>query len=126
MEGLSTVIPALRYRDARAAIDFLVDAFGFDRNAVYEGEDGTIDHAQLTHGTGMVMLGSAREGDIFADQGPVSLYVVVDDCDAHHQVAAAAGAEVLMPPVDQDYGGRSYTARDPEGNLWSFGTYRPE
>ena len=126
MADVSPVIPALRYQDAAAAIDFLVNAFGFGRNMVVEGENGTIEHAQLTHGTGMVMLGSARDGDIFSDQGPISIYVIVDDVQAHHDRAAAANATIVMPPEAQDYGGSSYTARDPEGNWWSFGDYRPE
>ncbi len=125
MADIAPVIPALRYRDTHAAIDLLVNAFGFERNAVYEREDGSVDHAQLTFGTGMVMLGTDRD-DAFSKQGPVSIYVVVDDADAHHDRAAAAGAEIVMPVEDQDYGGRLYTARDGEGNLWSFGTYRPE
>lgn len=121
-----SIIPALRYQDASAAIDFLVDAFGFARNAVYASEDGRIDHAQLTLGSGMVMLGSAAEDDPFSAAGPASIYVIVDDADAHHDRAVAGGAEVIMPLTDEDYGGRGYTALDPEGNLWSFGTYRPD
>lgn len=116
----------MRYQDAPAAIDFLVNAFGFARNMVAEGEDGRIEHAQLIHGTGMVMLGSTRDGDMFSDQGPVSIYVIVDDVRGHHDGAKAAGAEIVMPLEEQDYGGSSYTARDPEGNWWSFGDYTPE
>ncbi len=125
MVEIAPVIPALRYQDAHAAIDLLINAFGFVGNAIYEAEDGSVDHAQLTFGTGMVMLGTDRD-DTFSKQGPVSIYVVVDDADAHHRRAVAAGAEIVTPVEDQDYGGRLYTARDPEGNLWSFGTYRPE
>ena len=126
MPEVSPVIPAMRYQDAPAAIDFLVNAFGFKRNMVVEGENGMIEHAQLTHGTGMVMLGSTRGDDMFSDQGPISIYVIVDDVQAHHDRAAAAGAEIVMAPEEQDYGGSSYTARDPEGNWWSFGDYTPE
>ncbi len=126
MPEVSPVIPAMRYQDAPAAIDFLVNAFGFKRNMVVEGENDMIEHAQLTHGTGMVMLGSTRGGDMFSDQGPISIYVIVDDVQAHHDRAAAAGAEIAMPLEAQDYGGSSYTARDPEGNWWSFGDYTPE
>jgi uncharacterized glyoxalase superfamily protein PhnB len=57
---------------------------------------------------------------------PSSVYLVVSDPDAHHQRATAAGAEIVIPLRDEDYGSRGYTARDPEGNLWSFGTYQPE
>lgn len=126
MSNVSPVIPTLRYRDAPAAIGFLVDALGFERNMVVEGDEGTIEHAQLTYGTGMVMVGSSRENDMFSDLGPVSIYVIIDDVHAHHARAAAAGAEVVMEPEEQDYGGWSYTVKDAEGNLWSFGGYTPE
>ena len=125
MADISPVIPALRYRDAHAAIALLVDGFGFALNALHEGENRAVEHAQLTFGSGMVMLGSARE-DAFSDLGPSSIYVIVDDCDAHYARAAAAGAEIVMEPEDEDYGGRLYAARDHEGNVWSFGTYRPQ
>jgi uncharacterized glyoxalase superfamily protein PhnB len=120
---VSPVIPVIQYQDATAAIDFLVTAFGFDENAAHMADDGTVEHAQLTFGTGMVMLGSARESD--PAHGSVSIYVIVDDADAHHARAVAGGAEIVTPVEDQDYGARLYTARDPEGNDWSFGTYRP-
>jgi uncharacterized glyoxalase superfamily protein PhnB len=109
----------------------LVTAFGFERHLVVDGEGDSIEHAQLTHGTGMVMLGSDRPNEYgeYVSAGshpsPVGLYVIVDDVDAHADRARAAGAEILMEPEDQDYGGRSYTARDPEGNVWSFGSYDP-
>lgn len=127
----STVIPTLRYADAPAAILFLVDAFGFTTRMVVEGDSGTIEHAQLTHGSGMVMLGSDRNenayGEYVSASGTTSigLYVIVADVGAHAQQARAAGAEIVMEPEEQDYGGSSYTARDPEGNVWSFGDYDP-
>jgi uncharacterized glyoxalase superfamily protein PhnB len=75
----------------------------------------------------MVMLGSSAEGRELFNQaaGSYSLYLVVDDPDAHHDRAKEAGAEIVLGLKDEDYGSRGYTARDPEGNLWSFGTYRP-
>jgi uncharacterized glyoxalase superfamily protein PhnB len=127
-----TVYPGLRYRDAQAAISLLRDTFGFTEVARYENEDGTVAHAELAYGNGMVMLGSVREepdtpyGRARSGLGPVSLYVVVKDVDAHHDRAVAAGAAVLTPLTDQDYGSREYTVRDPEGNLWTFGTYVPQ
>lgn len=76
------------------------------------------------------MLGTAREEGVFGraakNLGPVPIYVVVDDPDAHHDRAAAHGLEIVMPLTDTDYGSRGYTARDAEDNLWSFGTYAPE
>lgn len=126
MPDVSPVIPTLRYRDAPAAIEFLVNALGFERNMVVDGGAGRIEHAQLSHGTGMVMVGSSREDDMFSELGPVSIYVIVDDVLAHHERAQAAGAEVVMAPEEQDYGGWSYTVKDSEENLWSFGSYTPE
>ena len=130
------IIPCLAYRDAHAAIEFLCDAFGFARNAIYESEDKSrVDHAQLTLDGNMVMLSSAaRHGEdrlgmvTPAETGgkvTACIYVVLGDPDAHHARAAAAGARIINPPTDQDYGGRSYEARDLEGNVWSFGTYDP-
>lgn len=126
---MQNIYPALRYKDAPAAIDWLCRAFGFTRNAVHDGEGGIIEHAELSYEGGMVMLGSERTTDeergfgMHAGQG--WLYVVVDDPDAHHVRAKAAGANIIRELADQDYGSRDYSARDPEGNLWSFGTYNP-
>ena len=130
----ATIVPSLRYRDAPAAIDWLCKAFGFEQHLVVPGEAGTIAHAQLVFGNGMIMLGSARDDDLGRLQRPLdapdapvseSAYVIVSDVDAHHARAAAAGATVVMAPADQDYGGRLYACRDPEGNLWHFGSYDP-
>jgi uncharacterized glyoxalase superfamily protein PhnB len=131
---ISTVIPAMRYRDANAAIEWLCKAFGFERHLVVPGENGTVAHAQLTFGNGMIMLGSARE-DEFGQRvkspreiggiGTQSAYVIVEDADAHYARGKAAGAEIVMEVEDQDYGGRLYSCLDPEGHLWSFGTYDP-
>ncbi|NXY96287.1 VOC family protein [Streptomyces sp. BR123] len=130
MAGQPSVFPALVYRDAKAAIRQLTEAFGFTRVAVYEGDDGTVRHAELSYGPGAVMLGSRGTGSVFdkamADAGPTGIYVVVDDVDAHHRRAVEHGAEILMEPTDQDYGSRDYMARDVEGNIWSFGTYAPQ
>lgn len=120
--------PVLRYKDAHAAIDFLCEAFGFERHAVYESDDGAVDHAQLANGSGMVMLSTERDDDDrgygkHAGQGWI--YVVVDDPDAHFARAKAAGATIIRELEDQDYGSRDYSAKDPEGNIWSFGTYDP-
>jgi uncharacterized glyoxalase superfamily protein PhnB len=119
------IIPTLRYTDAKAAIDFLDRAFGFERRSVHANDDGTVLHAELTHGRGMVMVGSAGQGDPQFENGRTSIYVVVDDPDALHDRAKAAGAEISRGLTDQDYGSREFTAKDPEGNVWSFGTYDP-
>jgi uncharacterized glyoxalase superfamily protein PhnB len=124
--SLPSVYPVVRYADAPAAIEFLTKAFQLERATVHEGPDGTIAHAQLAWRTGVIMLGSrSADGDSTFDTGRTVIYLAVDDPDAHHDHAVAAGAEVIMELVDQPYGSREYVARDPEGNVWSFGTYRP-
>ena len=133
-EARATIIPTLRYRDAAAAIDWLCKAFGFRRHLVAPAEDGKIAHAQLVLGNGMIMLGSTWNDEFGKLQRPMpapdapvsqSPYIIVADVDAHHAVAVASGAQVVMAPKDEDYGGRGYSCRDPEGNLWNFGSYDP-
>jgi uncharacterized glyoxalase superfamily protein PhnB len=120
------VFPALRYRDARAAIEFMKSVAGFEELSVMENEDGTIAHAELAFEGGVVMLGTKRDDDTRFPGGPITIYVALDDVDAHHGRAVAAGAEVVMELTDQDYGSREYAIRDPDGNVWTFGTYRPQ
>lgn len=134
VETTSTIIPALRYRDALAMIDWLCSAFGFTRNAVYADGD-IVHHAQLTFGNGMIMLSSADQGGAWdpysvqpneiGQRGTQSCCVIVRDADAHYRQAVAAGAEIVIAIADQDYGGRGYACRDPEGHTWWFGTYDP-
>lgn len=130
----STVIPALRYRNAPAAIEWLCTVFGFERHAVYEGENGTIGHAELTLNGGMIMLGSTKDdehGRRFKSPDDLdgietrSAYIVVADADAVHARAVAAGATIIRPPEDTPYGSREFAVRDPEGHSWSAGTYDP-
>ena len=133
--GKACIIPTMRFNDAPRAIEWLCNAFGFERNLVVPGEDPTmIAHAQLTLGDSMIMVGSHREDEFGKHQIAMptrstpttqSAYIIVDNCDQHHDRAVAAGAEVVMPPEDQPYGGRLYICRDPEGQVWSFGTYDP-
>ncbi|MFC7306685.1 VOC family protein [Streptomyces monticola] len=129
MTATPSICPTLLYTDAKAAIRQLTEAFGFTESAVYESESGVVEHAELSYGNGVVMLGSKGRGGVFAEamerSGPVGVYVRVDDVDAHHRQAAAHGADILVPPTDQDYGARDYMARDTEGNVWSFGSYAP-
>jgi len=129
-----TIIPCLRYRDAPAAIDWLCRAFGFQKQLVVPNQDGTVAHAQLTLGNGMIMLGSAVDSDfgrLIKQPGDIGgsetqcPYVIVKDVDAHYARAKAAGAVVVMDIKDEDYGGRGYSCRDPEGHLWNFGSYDP-
>ena len=129
----SSIIPTLRYEDAAGMIEWLCEAFGFERHAVYPDGAGGIAHAQLTRGSGMIMLGSARDDEFGAlQQTPDALgsttqsaYVVVDDVDGVYESAIEAGAEIVIEIRDEDYGGRGFSCRDPEGHLWNFGSYDP-
>lgn len=125
------VWPTLRARDARTLIRFLVDAFGFEETVVY-GDGDRVDHAQLSWPPGGgIMLGSARAAGSADDDwslrpGTFGAYVVTDDPDKLFARATAAGATVLRELHETDYGSRDFAVLDPEGNHWSFGTYRGE
>lgn len=118
-----------RANDAPALIRFLVDVVGFEETVVY-GEGDVVHHAQLDWPLGGgVMLGSVRpDGAAQHVSGPgtFSAYVVTDTPDELHTRVQAAGADITMNPHDTDYGSRDFALRDPEGNTWSFGTYRGE
>ena len=124
--------PILSYRDARAALTFLSAAFGFEERAAYARDDdpSIVEHAEMRWpGGGGIMFGTAGKDDSpFGRRAPGNdaVYVVCDDPDGLFQRAKAAGAEVVRGLVDEDYGSRGFTVRDPEGNLWSFGTYGGE
>jgi uncharacterized glyoxalase superfamily protein PhnB len=130
----SSPATAVRYRDVAVAVEWLCTAFGFEKQTVVAGENGAIDYAQLTCGRTMLMLAPVRDTplDRFMKQpdevggaATQSTYLVVDDADAHHTRAKAAGAEIVLELQDDDFGGRGYTCRDPEGHVWMFGTYDP-
>jgi uncharacterized glyoxalase superfamily protein PhnB len=125
--GVPNIFPALKYKDAPKAIDWLGKAFGFEKQFVVPGEHDTVAHAQLRNGTGMIMMGSAGKPDPKNPWStePFGIYVVVKDIDAHYARAMAAGAKIERPLADTDYGSRDYSVRDLEGHLWSFGTYDP-
>jgi len=122
---LNHVYPTLSYRDANTALEFLKAAFGFEEHEVHRSDSGAIVHAELRYGDGMIMFGDAGKGDADIRVGVASTYVTVDDPDAHHAQAKAAGAEIVMELRDTDYGSRDYGCEDPEGNRWYFGTYDP-
>jgi uncharacterized glyoxalase superfamily protein PhnB len=125
LQGAYPIVP---YARPREAIAWLERAFGAEAIAVHPPEpDQPLRHAEVRVGSGLVMINDAERGDDspYALPGPVLVYVVVDDPDALHDRAAAAGAEIVMGLTDQDYGSREFAARDPHGNVWSFGTYRP-
>lgn len=133
----STVIPAMRYRDAPAAIRWLCDILGFERQLVVNGPDDTIAHAQLRLGSGMIMLGSATNA-VDSEYGRLitqpeaaggketqSPYVIVPDADVVYAKAKDAGWKILIDIKDEDHGGRSFTCADPEGHILNVGTYDP-
>jgi uncharacterized glyoxalase superfamily protein PhnB len=125
-----TAYPALFYRDAAAAIDFLERAFGLETVLRVPGADGAVAHAELRSGDAMVLVGTEQPergwlSPAGRDGVTALVYLVTDDVDAHCERARAAGAEITMEPRDTDYGSRDYLALDPEGNVWSVGTYRP-
>jgi len=110
--------PSLRYKDAKAAHEWLQEAFGFEPVALYEDDNGGIAHAEMRWGSDLIMFGSAREDRYGERVGQGWIYAL-------YKRAKAAGAEVTMELTDQDYGSRDFAVRDLEGNRWSFGTYEP-
>lgn len=124
-----TIYPSLRYRDAKAAIAWLAEAYGLTEKDVFTAPDGTVQHAELrVPGGGIVMLGTEPDGGdprFGIHAGMSWVYISVEDPDALHARARAAGAEIVRELEDTDYGSREFSTRDPEGNHWSFGTYAP-
>ena len=127
------IIPGLRYEDAAAAIDWLCNAFGFERHLVVEDDSGGIAHAQLVLGPCMIMLGGHADDEYGrhmttpaqAGGNTQAAYVVVDNVDAHYARAKAAGADIFMDIEDKDYGGRGYGCKDLEGHIWNSGSDVP-
>lgn len=126
------IYPTFRFRDADKMIDWLENAFGFTVHACHRDDAGKVAHAELAFGASMIMCGQDREdayGAIVGEGSPTggkSLYVAVDDADALYERAHAAGAVIEQGLTDRDYGSREFICRDPEGNVWCFGTYWPK
>ena len=128
MAQAPTFYPIVSYRDAQAALDWLGEAFGFDKLFATPGPDDTIAHAELSFGSGVVMVNTARAAGAGSPDwrdAAQSVYVAVEDTEAHYERALAAGAEITRELEDTEYGSREYSARDLEGHHWHFGTYRP-
>jgi uncharacterized glyoxalase superfamily protein PhnB len=131
----STVIPGLRYRNAKAMIEWLVASFGFEKQAVYAGPNGVVMHAELTFGNGMIMIGSVDNGtaasnllkqpDEIGGAETQAPYLVVSDIDALYARAKAAGARMVADLETKEYGGKAFTCADPEGHIWHVGTFDP-
>src|SRR5882672_11061686 len=133
-EPQGAVVSTLRYRDVAAAIDWLCNAFGFEKHLVVSGDSGAVRYAELTFGNGMIMLGPVEDSglDKFmtqpADTGGAETqicYLFVADATAHCARAREAGAEIVLDIEDADGNGRGYSCRDLEGHVWNFGTYDP-
>lgn len=131
-------VPCLRYRDAAAAIRWLVHCFGFAEQSIHPAADGSIAHGELTLGSGMVMIGSARGCDKEGEWGTFirqpsevggyetqSPYLVVEDPDAAYRRVKESGAAIVIDIRDESYGGRGFACRDAEGHLWYVGSYNP-
>jgi uncharacterized glyoxalase superfamily protein PhnB len=130
-EVQKTVWPCVNYRDARAAIEFLTEAFGFVESLVVPGATNDIvEHCQLRWPEGGgVMLGTADRPESEFSQMPTScasVYVVTDDPHGVYARATKSGTQIVREMRDEDYGSTGFSARDPEDNIWSFGTYRGE
>jgi uncharacterized glyoxalase superfamily protein PhnB len=131
----ATVIPGLRYRNAKAMMEWLCAAFGFEKQAVYAGPEDIVMHAQLTFGSGMIMIGSVENGtpssrllkqpDEIGGAETQTPYLVVSDIDAIYASAKAAGAKIVIDLEEKDYGGKAFSCSDPEGHVWHIGTYDP-
>lgn len=116
-------------KDADAMAEWL-RAVGFEERAVYRDDQDpkTVHHAEYLwpHGGGVMFSTHVDRPDWPVQPGTAAAYLVTDDCDAVFERAVAAGASALRTPADQDYGGRAAGFRDPEGNVWSVGTYPGE
>ena len=125
---MTTIWPTLIYRDAPAAMRFLTGAFGFEETLVVPGEgDGVVAHAEMRWPLGGdIMLGSLRSDSVLGEKhaGAASVCVFTDEPDALYERATKAGAKVVLGLEDTNYGARGFTVEDPEGNLWTFGTYK--
>jgi Uncharacterized protein conserved in bacteria len=121
-----SLYPTLRYDDPIGAIAFLTGALGFVEQHRSTADDGSVEHAELSFRQGVLLIGARTDPPGPFDTGRAVTYLALDDVDAHHDRAVAAGAEVVQQLVDQPYGSREYAVTDPEGNIWSIGTYRPQ
>ena len=127
---MQTIFPILRYNNAREAIRWLCSTFGFVEMFCVPESGECVRHAQLKLGKNLIMVGSVRPDDGIASPKELGtatqmLAVYVEDPDAHFERARSAGANVLYPPSNTDFGSREYHVVDLEGHPWTFGTYRP-
>jgi uncharacterized glyoxalase superfamily protein PhnB len=131
----SSVIPGLRYRNAKTMIDWLCEVFGFEKQVVHPGPGDIVMHAQLTFGNGMIMVGSVnnetpaskllKQPDEIGGAETQSPYLIVSNIDVIYARAKGAGAKMLMDLEEKEHGGKAFTCADPEGHIWHVGTYDP-
>ena len=130
------IIPTVRYRDAKKAMQWLQDAFGFEKHVAYEDENGHVMHAEMKFGEVFIMMGQVADTpfgkhmiqpDEVDGRNTMCAYIVMpeEDVAAHYERAVAAGAKVIDPLTVKDYGGSGYSVADCEGFIWSFGSYDP-
>lgn len=128
------LMPAIRYRDCNKAMEFLTQVFGFTEGNAFRDDKGNVMHAELWFGNGGIMIGPVADtafSKVMKQPDEIggvtaSFFCAVEDPDAHHARAQAAGFEIILPLRDESYGSREYSVRDPEGHVWTFGTYAPE
>jgi uncharacterized glyoxalase superfamily protein PhnB len=130
----ATVVPTVRYRDVDAAVVWLNDAFGFEPHRLLTAEDGSVRYAELTFGTGMVMVGPVEEdglGKLMVQPGDIGgaetqiCYLFVEDAQRQYERVRAAGADIVLDMTEEANEGRGFSCRDPEGHVWVFGSYDP-
>ncbi len=134
MSNPSRLFPVLRYRDCDAALEFLTSVFGFSPGTIFRSDDGHVMHAELWFGADGIMIGPVMDTPFSRvmrqpdEAGGVtaSFFVVTDDPDGHFARSETAGFEIILPLRDESYGSREYSVRDPEGHVWTFGTYDPQ
>ncbi len=120
MSPTPSIVPYFSYADGKAAMAFLTKAFGLSVVQSYDDENGVLQHAEMRFGTGVIMIGTADRA-----KGSPGVYLVVEDVQAHFETAKAAGAQIVYPPEQTEWGTWRYRAKDPEGHEWSFGNYAP-
>ena len=129
-----TIFPGLRYVDMNSAVDWLCNVLGFERKLVVPGPDGNFIHAQLQLGSGLVFLGPDNENEFGIHVKPPKLingmnsqaaYIYIEDIEGHYEFAKKQGADILVHLREEEYGGKFYMCKDPEGHIWSFGSYDP-
>ncbi len=126
--SVPTLYPGLQYADADAAMAWLEEVLGCRRREDHRDDEGNVVHAEMEFRGAILMLSSAgvgREPFRSLPAGGRLVYCAMDEVDALYERVRDTGAEIVVEITDTDYGSRDFTVRDPEGNLWAFGTDNP-